>query len=414
MAGTIQEAKLSSPTSRSRLKPGRQPHWHTITAGRDHLGWQRWPHDKAGRWLLRRRRGGSYSTEQIGIADDDRSADGISILSFDQARAKAVELAAGETRPSGRVTVLQVMANYIDHLQSQGKSSKNAESAAGVHILPRLGELEVASLTSSQLQRWLADVAGRGNLSITDKLDDEGVRKRRSSANRVFNILTAALNHAFDQRRVSSNDAWGRRVKKFRGVDAARARYLSVDEAQRLLNACDPSFRLLVRGALETGCRYSELGRLEVGDFNSDAGTVHVRKSKSGKGRHVVLTDDGARFFARVSAGQPKSHLMFTRPNGRAWGPSNQGAHMAQANEHAKIDPPITFHGLRHTWASLAVMNGVPLMVVAKNLGHADTQMAEKHYSHLAPSYVSEAIRAGAPKFGGEPADNVQLLVRKH
>jgi integrase len=55
---------------------------------------------------------------------------------------------------------------------------------------------------------------------------------------------------------------------------------------------------------------------------------------------------------------------------------------------------------LRHTWASHAVMGGVPLMVVAKNLGHADTKMVEQHYGHLAPSYIADAIRAGAPRFG--------------
>jgi hypothetical protein len=45
-------------------------------------------------------------------------------------------------------------------------------------------------------------------------------------------------------------------------------------------------------------------------------------------------------------------------------------------------------------------MNGVPLMVVARNLGHVDTRMVERHYGHLAPSYVVDAIRAGAPKWG--------------
>ena len=45
MARTIREAKLGTPTSRRRLEAGRQPHWHTIVAGRDHLGYQRWPHD---------------------------------------------------------------------------------------------------------------------------------------------------------------------------------------------------------------------------------------------------------------------------------------------------------------------------------------------------------------------------------
>src|SRR5215813_14645887 len=81
----------SSDVCSSDLKPGRQPHWHAIVAGRDHLGWQRWPDDKIGRWVLRRRRGGSYNTEAIGVADDAAPADGVSILSFDQARSKAVE-----------------------------------------------------------------------------------------------------------------------------------------------------------------------------------------------------------------------------------------------------------------------------------------------------------------------------------
>jgi hypothetical protein len=56
---------------------------------------------------------------------------------------------------------------------------------------------------------------------------------------------------------------------------------------------------------------------------------------------------------------------------------------------------------LNHAWregkvpsdASLMVMDGVPLMVVARNLGHAGTRMVEKHYGHLATSYVRESGR---------------------
>ena len=73
---------------------------------------------------------------------------------------------------------------------------------------------------------------------------------------------------------------------------------------------------------------------------------------------------------------------------------------MAVALQRSKITPAITFHGLRHTYASHAIMNGVPLMVVAQNLGHADTRMCERHYGHLAKSFVADAIRAGAPRFG--------------
>ena len=47
----------------------------------------------------------------------------------------------------------------------------------------------------------------------------------------------------------------------------------------------------------------------------------------------------------------------------------------------------------------------MPLLVVAKNLGHRDTRMVETHYGHLAPSYVADAIRAGAPRFGFKKPD---------
>jgi hypothetical protein len=45
-------------------------------------------------------------------------------------------------------------------------------------------------------------------------------------------------------------------------------------------------------------------------------------------------------------------------------------------------------------------MAGAPLLVVAKNLGHTDTRMVEKHYGHLSQSYIAEAIPAAAPRFG--------------
>jgi integrase len=73
---------------------------------------------------------------------------------------------------------------------------------------------------------------------------------------------------------------------------------------------------------------------------------------------------------------------------------------MKAACKQAGIDPPLNFHALRHTWASLAVMAGMPLMVVAKNLGHSDTRMVQDHYGHLSPDFVASEIRAKAPRFG--------------
>jgi integrase len=66
---------------------------------------------------------------------------------------------------------------------------------------------------------------------------------------------------------------------------------------------------------------------------------------------------------------------------------------MRDACVAARITPVATFHDLRHTYASRLAMRGVPMGVIAAQLGHADTRMTERHYAHLAPSYVADTVR---------------------
>jgi integrase len=241
--------------------------------------------------------------------------------------------------------------------------------------------------------------------------DREAIRRRKSTANRVLANLVAALNLQWRDGKVTDNSAW-KRVRPFRETSAARVRFLDVAEAGRLLNSCEPDFRDLVRAALETGCRLGELVRLRVGDFNPDASTLTVTASKGGRSRHVHLTDLGAQFFEQLCAGRAKSQIMLRRADGLPWGPSQQDARIKRACERANIEPAISFHILRHTWASLSVMAGVPLAVVARNLGHATTRMTEMHYAHLAPSYAAQQIRDLAPRFEA-PTNKIASIGRR-
>ena len=138
-----------------------------------------------------------------------------------------------------------------------------------------------------------------------------------------------------------------------------------------------------------------------------------IRQSKAGKARHAVLTGEGARFFRQLTAGRSGQEIMLRKASGEPFRASHQRRPLAEAVKRAKIQPAISFHGLRHTWASLSVMGGMPLMVVARNLGHADIRMVERHYGHLAPSYIADAIRAAAPRFGIKPDRNVVPLGAK-
>jgi integrase len=225
----------------------------------------------------------------------------------------------------------------------------------------------------------------------------------------VLTILKAALNHAHRKGRCASDDAW-RTVRGFREADAAKLRYLSDDEARRLTNACPADFRALVTAALLTGWRYGELAAMTGDDFNADSGTVRVRTSKSGKSRHVVVTQEGRDFVARLAAGKPGSTRLFIRGNGKPWGKSEQQRPLNVACGAARIDPPVNFHGLRHTYASRLAMRGVPLAVIAAQLGHSDTRMVEKHYGHLSPSYIADTVRAAFGSLGLVEPSNVVTI----
>ena len=402
MARTLRDQKLDTPSSRRGLKVRREPYWRSITEGMA-VGYRpSKKKKKAGNWIAKHyTKGVGRRYKAIGPADDNDEANGTTILSFaqaqEQARAWFAELAE-EIASAGKAATLTVKSacqKYIDFLNDERskRTAKDTEQRLAKHVYPKLGEKAVSKITTDEIKDWRRGMVRR------NPEDPEVERRSKDSANRVLTMLKAALNHAYDEGHVASRDAWGRRLAPFEKVEVARVRYLTVAEAERLINTCEPDFRALVRAGLETGCRYGELIRVEVCDFNPDAATLAIRQSKSGKPRHVVLTEEGAAFFRAQTAGRSGHELMFQHANGGGWGTSEQARPMAEACTNGKIKPAISFHILRHTWASLAVMNGTPLLVVAKNLGHADTRMVEKHYGLLAPSFIADAIRAGAPRY---------------
>jgi integrase len=409
---TLRDSRLDTAEARLRLAVRSKPYWRLIEPSL-HLGYRRLK-GRSGTWTARRYLGDEkYQHEGIGVADDYDRADGYRVLSFKQAQEKA---RGRPTAKAGPYTVRDAIEDYLKFLVSERKSGEATRQRAETMILPVLGDRKCEALTTDDLNRWRNDLAKQAprarssrikqNYRAFDGSDPEAVRRRRNSVNRLWTILRGALNHAFRDGKISSDTAW-RRVRPFRGADAARVRYLEPADATRLVNACDTDLRLLVQGALQTGCRFSELARLTVTDFHEPSGTIAIRLSKSGRARHVVLTAEGIALFKRLTAGRADGDLIF-QDSGLPWKTTQRP--MLDACRRARIEPAVGFHILRHSWAGLSVMAGMPLMVVARNLGHADTRMVEKHYGHLAPSYVAETVRKHAPSFGIEPDEKVEAI----
>lgn len=444
MARQTTDQPITTREARKRLAARAEPYWRALDSGTG-IGYRRG--GSGGTWIGRALVEGKYRERGIGRADDVIRADGTAYLDFRQASEKVKAWAGGAHResagldsaPTSRApyTLADAMADYLaSYRRRGGKGLVQTQHAANAHILPALGNARLERLTPQRITRWrdaLADAAPRVRTSAKatakqaapavraiDPADPEAARRRRATANRVLTILKAALNHAHTAGRVPNADAWAS-VKPFKEADAPTVRHLTDAEATRLVNACPEDFRAMVTAALLTGMRYGELTALRAGAFNPDAGTVTVAASKSGKPRHVVLTDEGRDFFAQRAAGKDSRAHVFTRhlvqqatkdshavTERAAWGKSHQHRAMQDACTAANIAPAVSFHILRHTYASRLAMLGAPLPVIAAQLGHEGTRMTERHYAHLAPSYVADTVRNLFGRMGIVPASNVQ------
>ncbi|HWQ10089.1 MAG TPA: site-specific integrase, partial [Holophaga sp.] len=456
---TKRSSKLDTRTARLSL-PAEERHVDPIQPGR-YLIYERPKSKAAGAWLARwyDLRTKKQKQARMGTADDFTAADGVETLTYAQAQAKAREWfkvqdetarreAGGDAVPAGPFTVNAALDVYFQDGERRGmKGLDRDRQRAAAWIRPDLGAVNVADLTRTQLEVWLAKLAASPRRVRTKdparpvpkprafkvprapkpapvppgppQTEDEK-RARKDSAKRVLTVLKAALNHALDRRLVTGGEAW-QTVKPYRGTTSARVRFLNAEEQVRLVNACPEDFRHLVRGALLTGARYGELARLRVKDFNDLAATIFVAESKSGKPRHVVLTDEGKALFAELTAGHGADEEIFQRivkrrkreSLGSGWGHGDASHLMEDVCAAAGLES-LTFHELRHSYASMLVNAGCPLVYVAAQLGHSDTRMVEKHYGHLAPSAMANAIRAALPAMGlVEPAKVESLKVAR-
>ena len=435
---------LENRSNRLKLKPHPAPYWSRLAEGQ-FIGYFRPEGGGAGTWRVKWRdiETGARKQFRLGTADDLTEADGALVLTWAQANEKArvwfevaaheaVLAAGGEVLPKGAYTVAMAMEDYFLDSERRGvRGLRAARSANRVHILPELGPLEVGRLTRNRLEKWQAAVAASPALARprpgaeTPNLRHktalpEHQRARKDTANRVFTVLKAALNLALDRRRViGSGEAW-REVKPFKGVGQARTRFLTVEDQVRIVNGCPADFRRLVQGALFTGGRYGELARAMVQDFNPIAGTLFLvgKGTGEGKPRQVALTGEGQALFLELTVGRPAGDLIFQRDQvarrarpdaGSGWAHGDQSRFMIEACKAASLEA-LTFHELRHSYASMLVNKGVPLAYVAAQLGHTDTRMVEKHYGHLAPSALAESIRALCPIQGITAPQKVDAL----
>ena len=240
------------------------------------------------------------------------------------------------------------------------------------HILPAFGHMTVDAITADNVKSWFASMS-----------------ERPGSGNRAMPILSVMMRMA---------ELWGYRVHNSNPCKRTRRyrmkpkeRYLTAGEMARL-NAvltrdefyC-PHVVAIVRLLMLTGCRFGEIASLEWDWIKGRR--IHLPDSKSGP-RTVWLSSAACAVIEAVPRYSEDCPYLFPcRPPTRPI--DNIGYQWDRIREEAGL-PGLRLHDLRHTWASVAAMNGVGMVTIAKLLGHALVETTER-YVHLSDRSVADA-----------------------
>jgi integrase len=142
---------------------------------------------------------------------------------------------------------------------------------------------------------------------------------------------------------------------KFLKENNARLRYLSLEECQRLIDACIAQhLKAIVTIALHTGMRSGEIRNIQWRDIDFDSDFIIIRQSKNGESRHVPMDSTVVDLF-RNCPRTPGSDFIFTNSVGGRLGWLQHG--FRKALGRAGLND-LHFHDLRHTFASQWMMAG--------------------------------------------------------
>jgi len=429
--GKLTQDKLGSENSRKALPvcKANAPHWVPLVSGTA-IGYYKGVRERT--WYVRQRVGDRYVKQRLGTVDDFAPADGTVVLSHKQAVALAAstQVEQREGRPRHYTdgdTLNDVVDTYLTERQvTPGGRSNRVMAASTAKVLEQFWNLHgrqtigtklVTALDAAALRKWHAGLAAkpprvRGKAMPFDPADPEQMRARRSTANRILTIPTAALSWARLHGRLPVDMAdWWRQAKPFALGDDPTPRMLDGGEITRLLNAAAVDLRDLLKGALMTGARYSDLRAMRCRDFNPETDTVRIAGSKTGKALQQPLTGEGVALFERLTAGREPDAYIFTRDDGTPWAQKDAIRPMRAAREAAKLED-VSFKTTRATYGKLLLLATKDLELVAKALGHSDSRITRKHYAALLPSEVKAGI-ARLPALGFEQDNKVSRIGEK-
>ena len=268
---------------------------------------------------------------------------------------------------------------YLQHVKARKRSWALDERLARNHLSRTFGDRMLASISSADVEEWFNTMLESGSAPAT--------------CNRILAVFKTIYSYAESRGYIESGTSPCADVRPFK-VPYQRERYLSQLEARTLMEALENDSTLSARAIqllLLTGARKNEILKARWENVNMEQRILTVPLSKSGKARHLVLSDMALAVIKKLP-----------RLNGNPWLFPGNIAGKPLVDLYDFWDKlrkelglgDVRIHDLRHTFASFLVNSGHSLYEVQKMLGHGDprTTMRYAHLGHASLLAAAETV----------------------
>ena len=279
------------------------------------------------------------------------------------------------------------------------------------HIRPNIGDIPLEKLTSLDLQKLYKKLLTKGRV---ERLEAKGQPKGLSTktVRNIHQILSSALKLAQEQRIILANPAERCALPK---VEHREMKTLPVEQLQSFLREARESgvFELYYL-ELATGLRRGELLGLKWEDIDLQKGDLRVKRQVSRINGEVVeaplktknayrtlpLAEDTIDVLKEQREKVGSSPWVFPSPNGGPISPDSVLHMLHRVLKRAGL-PRVRFHDLRHTFATLALQNGVDIKTVSGMLGHFSAGFTLDTYAHVTGAAQRQAAGKMAAVLSG-------------
>ena len=294
------------------------------------------------------------------------------------------------------------MENYAK-IKLRPSTYKTSQGFLKNHIKPQIGSIPLAELTSLDLQRFYKHLLDGGRVDrIETKKKPKGLAPK--TVRNIHQMIGSAYNLAMEQRLVTKNPTQGCALPK---VEHKEMRTLTSDQLSAFFQeARDSGVFALYYIDLTTGLRRGELLGLKWSDIDLEKGDLRVQrqigridgkiiemplKTKNAY-RTLLLSADAISVLMQQRRKTGNSEWVFPSPTGGPMSPDSVLHMLHRVLKRAGL-PKVRFHDLRHTFATLALQNGVDIKTVSGMLGHFSAGFTLDTYAHVTTSAKREAAK---------------------